>query len=262
MMNVNATKKVISAMLLGSLLVTGAVVYADTLSDTDAVKDRANRPGFEQREARHGEMLSTLVSEGVITTEEKATLEKAMETQRGTMKDQKEAVKAALKDGTKPASHFARMAEEGLITESLAAKLDAYMETQRTAAFAKEVKPLVDAGTFDDTAAVQAARDAVREAMQERMEALRPADREKIDFKSLTETERTALKEKLEAERTEMQAKHTAALKEVYSELVKAGTLTQAQADALQALMGNHEFGGRGHGPGFGGMGKPADAAN
>lgn len=51
-----------------------------------------------------------------------------------------------------------------------------------------------------------------------------------------------------------MQAKHEAALKAVYEELVAAGTLTRAQADALLAFKGpmGHEGFGRGHGPGMG----------
>lgn len=262
MMNVNATKKVISAMLLGSLLVTGAAVYADTTAAADTAKAGANRPGLEQRQARGSELLSTLVTEGIITAEEKTILEKAMETQRDTLQANREAAKEALEKGEKPASHFARMAEEGLISDALADKIDAYMTQKREAAFAATVKPLVDAGTFKDTAAARTAMDAVREAMQAKMEALRPGtEREKVDFKSLTDAERTALKEKLEAQRTEMQKAHEAALEEVYDSLVDAGTLTQAQADALQTLMKDRPMGGRGHGMGPGGLNKAADTA-
>lgn len=280
MRNVTVMKKVISAILLGSLLVTGAVAYADTLSETDGAKDRQTPPGTEQRVDRDAELLSTLVSEGVITAAEKADIEAAMEAQRT---EREAAMKAARESGekpeapadrekpeagTKPVSHFARMAEDGLISEDLADKIDAYLTEQREAAFAAEVEPLVDAGTFEDADAVQEALDAVREAMQEQMDALKPsdADREKVDFKSLTEAERTALKEKMDAERTAMQEKHEAAIDEVYSDLVDDGTLTQAQADALQDLMKDRMADGKGNGPsGMGGHGRgpgaPAEAA-
>lgn len=267
MRNVTVMKKVISAILLGSLLVTGAVVYADTLSETDGTRDRQTPPGTEQRVDRDSELLDTLVTEGVITAAEKTTVEKALEAQRAERDAEREAAKAAgtqptpperekPEAGTKPVSHFARMAEDGLISEALANKIDTYLTAQREAAFAAEVKPLVDAGTFKDADAVHTALDGVREAMKEQMDALKPDTTvEKVDFKSLTEAERTALREKMDAERTAMQAKHEAAIEEVYSALVADGTLTQAQADALQALMKDHMADGQGRGPG--GMGGP-----
>lgn len=240
MMNVTGTKKIISAILLGSLLAAGAAVYADTQSDTRMEKGQQNSARTEQRGDRHAELLSKLVSEGIITADEKTVLEKALENQRP-------------EAGSPPASDFAGMAEDGLISEALADRIDAYMEAQHKTAFANEVKPLVDAGTFPDAKAVQAALDAVREAMKDRLDALKPSgEREKVDFKSLTEAERTELKEKMEAERAVMQEKQDAAIKEIYSDLIGSGKLNQAQADALQSLMKNHEHGGRGHGPGFG----------
>lgn len=276
MINVTVTKKIISAMLLGSLLVTGAVVYADTVSDTESVRGLRGPAGTEQRVEKQAEMLSQLVSDGVITADEKAALEKAMETQKAAMEARREALKNGADSektapadrekpeaGTKPPSHFARMAEEGLISDALADKLDAYMEAQRTAAFAESVKPLVDAGTFDDTDEVKAALTAVREAMQAQREELKPAVlRDKADYKNLTDEERTALKEKMEAERTAMQEKHSAAVKEVFSDLVDAGTLTQAQADALQAHMNSRESGMKVRGPGVGGMGRGGASLN
>ncbi len=271
MKNVTVMKKVISTILLGSLLVTGAIVYADTLSDATASKGNAS--STEQRIDRNAEMLTKMVTDGIITAEEKTTLEKAMETQRAAMDAKREAMKdtAATKPadgekpeaGTKPASHFARMATDGLISQELADKVDAYMEAQRTAAFAAEVKPLVDAGTFKDTAAVKDAMTSVREAMQAEMDANKPSDADgktKVDFSSLTDAEKTALKAEMDAKHTEMQAKHAAALTAVYSGLVSDGTLTQAQADALQDLMKNNEPGDRGPGHGPDGMDKPGEA--
>lgn len=269
MKGINDMKKIISVMLLGSLLVTGAVVYADTLSETDGTKNRQVPPGIEQRVNGDEALLSKLVSEGVITAAEKTSLQEAMEAQRAERQAAMTAAKEsgekpeALGDrekpeaGTKPASHFARMAEDGLITQELADKIDGYLTEQREAAFAAEVEPLVAAGTFEDADAVKDAMDAVREAMQEQMESLKPAseDREKIDFKSLTEAERTALKEKMDAKRTAMQEEREAAHEAIYSDLVEDGTLTQAQADALQNLVKERATDGKGNAPGFGGMG-------
>lgn len=272
MKNVTGMKKIISVMLLGSLLVTGAVVYADTLSSTgiDVNKDWAGAPKqMEQRGGREGAVLSQMVTAKIITAEEQATIEKAMAAQRTQMQADREALKGteAVRPekpdaGAKPVSHYARMAEDGLIPQALADKVDAYMTAQRDAAFAAEVKPLVDAKTFADTNAVKTAMDAVKNAMDAKMDALKPAvEREKVDFKSLTDAERATLKAEMGANRTAMQAKHDAAITEVYSGLVEAGTLTQAQADALQSLMNNHEPGERGHGPGHGGMERPSDSS-
>lgn len=247
---ISSMKKIISVVLLGSLLATGAVVYADTLSSTGTVAARH----LEMRGDRGAGKLSELVTAGIITAQEQAAIEKAMIAQRETMKAADGKTPPAA--GTKRVSPFAGMAEEGLITKALAEKIDTYMTTQRDAAFASEVKPLVDAGTFTDTSAVKTAMDAVRESMMAKMDALKPSTaREKVDFASMTDAERTAFKEKMQVERTAIQEKRDAAIKEVYSSLVSAGTLTQAQADGLQSLMENHESGDRGHGPGFGGKG-------
>lgn len=253
--NISGMKKIISVVLLGSLLATGAVVYADTLSSTGAGMIKH----MEQRGDRGAGKLSELVTAGIITAEEHATVEKAMTTQRETMKAEIKTLPAV---GTEKLSPFERMAEEGLITKALAVKIDTYMTAQRSAAFAAEVKPLVDAGTFANTSAVKTARDAIRDAMKLKMDALKPsAVREKVDFKSMTDADRTAFKEKMDAERTAMEAKRDVAVKEVYSSLISAGTLTQAQADGLQSLMKNHEPGDRGHGPGFGGKGHRDEAS-
>ncbi len=250
--NISGMKKIISVVLLGSLLATGAVVYADTLSTTGTGMIKH----MEQRGDRGAGMLSELVTAGIITADEQATVEKAMITQRETMRAAGADIKTPPAAGTEKLSPFARMAEEGLITKTLAEKIDTYMIAQRDAAFAAEVKPLVDAGTFTDSSAVKTAMDAVRESMIAKMDALKPSTaREKVDFASMTDAERTAFKEKMQAERTAIQEKRDAAIKEVYSSLVGAGTLTQAQADGLQSLMENHESGDRGHGPGFGGKG-------
>jgi len=272
--NLTGMKKIISAALLGSLLVTGAVAYADTAA-SDALKDTQPPAGQHRMEkgAQEADMLGKLVTQGVITAEEKTAIEKAMETQREQMKAQREAqtgteagAKARPQEDGKPASHFDSLAEAGLISQTLADKVDTYLDTQREADFTEKVKPLVDAGTFADTAAVKTAMDAVREAMKTAMDAQRPADdevkaavhQERPDFSAMTEAEKTALKAEMEAKRTEMEQKHEAAVKEVYTALVAKGTLTQAQADALQALKMGPEGG---HGPGHGGPGMPPAAS-
>lgn len=255
--NISGMKKIISVVLLGSLLATGAVVYADTLSATGTSMIKH----MEQRGGHGAGMLSGLVTAGIITADEQATVEKAMITQHEAMKAASSESKTLPAAGTEKLSPFGRMAEKGLISKALAEKIDTYMTNQRDAAFAAEVKPLVDAGTFADTSAVKTAMDAVRDTMMAKMDALKPsAEREKVDFSSMTDAERTAFKEKTDAERTVIQEKRDAAVKEVYSSLVSAGTLTQAQADGLQSLVKNREPGDRGHSPGFGGKGPHKEA--
>lgn len=221
MTQVTGLKKIISVALLGSLLVTGAVVYADTATADTAAEDV--KAGLHMKAAPKGafetSLLSKMVKEGVITQEEKDAMEKAMETQRAQFKaahEAQEALTVKPEAGTKPVSHYARLAEAGLISQTLADKMDAYMTAQRETAFSDQVKPLVDNGTFRDTAAVKTALDAVRD---------------------------------------EIQALHEAAMTKVYSDLVTKGTLTQSQADALEALKGPGTGlmdGDRGHGRGPG----------
>lgn len=257
MKGINDMKKIISVMLLGSLLVTGAVVYADTLSSTgiETNKDWAAVKHLGPQGEKGTGMLAQLVTDGVITAEEQAVIEKAMTAHREAAKAEASEAKTPPAEGTERLSPFAELAKEGLIDQALADKIDGAMKVKRDADFATDVKPLVDAGTFSDTAAVQSALDAVHEAMRTEMDALKPdTQREKVDFKTMTEAERTAFKEKMDAQRTAMEAKHEAAENEVYSSLVSAGTLTQAQADALEAFQGEHQKGGRGpEGNGFGG---------
>lgn len=277
MTNVTGLKKIISVALLGSLLVTGAVVYADTATADTAVK--ALKAGIHMQEAPNGNpeaaMLSRMVTEGVISQEEQTVIEKAMETQRTQMMAARDAqdssavkpeIPAKPEAGTKPVSHYGRLAEVGLISQTLADKIDAYITAQRDAAFAEQVKPLVDNGTFGNTAAVRTAMDAVRDEMKTQMDAGKPSDdavkgdaqKMRPDFKTMTEAEKTALKTEMEAKRTEMEAQHEAAITKVYSDLVAKGTLSQAQADALKGLKGFETGpmgGGRGHGHGPGEMG-------
>ncbi len=236
MTQVTGLKKIISVALLGSLLVTGAVVYADTATADTA--EKGVKAGFHMKaapnRASESSLLSRMVTEGVITQEDKGAVEKAMETQRTQIPEKPEA-------GTKQVSHYSRLAEAGLISQTLADKIDAYMTAQRDTAFAEQVKPLVDNGTFADTAAVRTAMDAVRDEMKTQLDAGKPSDDAAVtrpDFKSMTEAERTALKAEMDAKRTEMQALHEAAITKVYSDLVAKGTLTQVQADALKALKG------------------------
>lgn len=263
--NVTTLKKVISLMLLGSLLVAGATVYADSVAQSTTEKtDRPARTAGPRGDM-DGTLLTDMVSAGVITAEEQAQVTKALETQRAEREAQREADKAAgvkpekpaegvkPAEGEKPASQFDRLAEADLISQDLADRIDTYLAEKREANFAEAIQPLIDSGAFADADAVKAAQEALREAMKAQLDALKPADGEKperVDFKSLTDDEKAALKEKMEAAREDMQAKHEATMKAVYDQLVSDGKLTQAQADALQAFKGPENGFGHGRGPG------------
>lgn len=178
--NVTTTKKVISLMLLGSLLVAGASVYADTVAQSTAGGDRPARAAGPRGDLGTT-LLTDLVEAGVITAAEQAKVTAALEAQRAEREaDRTEGVKPERPAaGEKPASPFDRLAEADAISQELADRIDAYMEKQREARFAEAVKPLIDGGAFKDAAAVKTAQEAVREAMKTRLEALKPdeADR-------------------------------------------------------------------------------------
>lgn len=234
-------KKAVSIMLLGSMLAAGAVVYADT-----ALGKTAGAVGqkMERSVGVRADFLSTMVEKGLLTADEQTAIKNAMETAHQNRTADTAEAKTKPEPGQERVSPFDRLAQDGLIDQTLADKVDSYMDTQRAANLETELKPLVDSGAFADTASAKAGLDAVHDAMRTAMDAVKPAkptDGDRASFKNLTDEEKAALKATMDAKRAEMQAQHDATETEVYAKLVSAGTLTQAQADALKSFEASKE---------------------
>jgi len=260
-------KRVVSATLLGGLLLGSVgIAYA---ADSDTVATAANNvkskihsmmPGGRGHGHGPGMMggemglgmnldLDVLVKDGVITSDESAAIQAKIDTlkaERQAERDKIQAMTAAERQAyfeSKKAENDKNMKTDFLTTlvnekiissdkaEAIRTAQQAQRQGEMQSKLTADLTTLVDDGTI-----TSGQHDAILAALQEQQKQ-RQAEMEKV--RAMTEAERAAY---FEANKP--------AGNNCLADLVTAGTITQAQADAVRNVIGGPRGNGRGSAPG------------
>ena len=254
-------KGVITGALLGGLILGSVgIVYASSdSSSTNGVSGlKAAVQSMMSGGRGHGSGmgmdldLATLVKDSVITSAESTAIQTKIDALNASRKAEMDKVKAMTKTDrdayfkanqtakTEKTDLLTTLVNENIISSDKADAIRTAMQTQRQqeqqTRLTEGLSGLVTAGTI-----TQAQSDAIL-AKFEAQQTARQAEMDKV--KAMTETEREAYFKANTPEKDSLLA-----------DLVTAGTITQAQADAVQTAIGGPggaDKGDRGHGGGMG----------
>lgn len=202
----NLTKNLITGTITASLIFASAAgittLSADTAANTTTGTSTTQKVKFDKGQRGPGlrqDVLEALQKEGVLTAEQLKTITERMEA-------------AGKEDMTKKLSEqLAALVEKGTITSEQSTKITAFIEAKNAERQAEMDK-------------IKAMTEAERQAYMDKQKAERDAEREKIA--AMTDAEKKAY---FEAKKSEH--------KDMLTEMVEAGIITQTQADALKEVM-------------------------
>ena len=232
-------KSIITGALLGGLILGSVgIVYAD--SSTTTTSDSSSTATIQNKMHKDKGMgmdldLATLVSDGVITSDESTAIQAKIDELEASRKAEMEKIKAMTDTereayfkankttDTEKTDLLTTLVNDSIISSDTATAIRTAMQEQRQTEqktrVTEKLAALVTAGTI-----TQDQSDAILTAWQTAQTA-RQAEMDKV--KAMTDTEREAY---FKANTTEKDS--------FLADLVTAGTITQTEADAVQTAIG------------------------